>query len=164
MYILFEGILIKNDSKEGYIVPLAKEDIFYKENLKSLLLIERDIRLSEEWLDVVKATSEADSDKWMDYASKLQESIIDIHFSLIRLSLTRRAELLTEYRNLKKTHPEFSDIPIQIKNNRVKPELIIVKEGDKILDLKIFSDEGCELNLSEVIGKEKIMLLSGSLT
>lgn len=158
------GIIVKSYSEEGYNIPIADEDTFNKENLKSLLFLERGIRLSPEWLDIVKATSEADSDKWMDYASKLQESIIDAHFSSIKLSLTRRAELLSEYRNIRKTHPEFINIPIQVKNNRVIPELISIKEGNDILDIKILTDRGFYLNLSDIIRNEKIMILSGSIT
>lgn len=169
MYKLNNGILIHIDNigiryDNIYIIPKSEKDIFIKENLKALLLLEKEIRLSNEWLSMVKATSELDSDKWMDYASKLQESIIEVHFSDVKLSITRKAELISEYRNIAKTHPEFKDIPIQVKNNRVLPELITAREGYPLVDLVLMNDKGENINLSEIIGQNNIVLMSGSIT
>jgi hypothetical protein len=171
-YIVKNGIIIKIDkdiiySKDDEIIiskcSLNKSK-FTSESIRDLLEIEKKIRLSKIWLDQIKCTNEVDSDRWIDISEKLQESLIDAHFG--KISEYRRQKLLFKYRNIKNTFPEHAHIPIQVVNNRVITlEKIKAKILEKELtDITLHDENGKENKLSNIIGNNKVLILSGSIT
>ena len=171
-YIIKNGIITKIDKDIIYLkddeIIISKCSLskskFTSESIKDLLEIEKKIRLSKTWLNQVKCTNEVDSDRWIDISEKLQESLIDAHFG--EISEYRRQKLLFKYRNIKKTFPEHAHIPIQVVNNRViSLEQVKAKILEKELtDITLHDENGKENKLSNIIGNNRVLILSGSIT